>query len=168
MALTTTETGKLIWSTRVARAHKTTLSSTLVLENSDYLSLRHNDSLTRRGRTMKKRKGAFLLCAVFLFSWLLSSCFIPENFKAHVALHKDGTYTFTYEGILTYATARAAYVKRQLSAKDEAEIKKLEKEFAKDSSFKKVAYLGAGQFKVAYDKKGKITAPFYFMGKDSN
>lgn len=112
-------------------------------------------------------KKAFLVCVVALFSWLLSSCFIPENFKAYVTLHKDGTYTFTYEGILTYATARAAYVKKQLSAKDEAEIKKLEKELAKDSSFKKVAYLGAGQFKVAYEKQGKITTPFYFMGKDS-
>lgn len=112
-------------------------------------------------------KKTFFVCMVALFSWLLSSCFIPENFKAHVTLHKNGIYTFTYEGILTYATARAAYVKRQLGAKDEAEIKKLEKEFSKDSSYKKVTYLGGGQFKVVYEKKGKITAPFYFMGKDS-
>ena len=105
---------------------------------------------------------------VFAFSWLLLSCLVPENFKVNVVLHKDGTYTFTYEGILTHAMARAAYVRKELSAKDEAEIKKSEKEFAEDTSYKKAIYLGGGQFKVAYEKNGKTTTPFYFTDRDNN
>lgn len=100
---------------------------------------------------------------------ILSSCLFPEKFEARINVNKDGTYSLTYDGILTWVLAKAAEVQQgKLSAKDEKEIKRLEQEFKKDPNYKKVSYLGHGQFQVLYERKGALSSPVYFINKESD
>ena len=72
---------------------------------------------------------------------LLSGCWIPEQFDAKVVFNKDGSYTFYYDGTLTFALALAAAQKGNLSAKDEASFKQEAVKLAREPGFKKVEYL---------------------------
>ena len=39
---------------------------------------------------------------------IVEGCWIPEKFTARIVVHEDGSYTYTYDGILTFALALAA------------------------------------------------------------
>jgi hypothetical protein len=79
---------------------------------------------------------------------LLAGCWIPENFNVNVAVKKDGGYTFTYDGILTYAPALEAAKNRELSLEDEAELKEGAKDLREETEIQKVKYLGKGRYKI--------------------
>lgn len=94
---------------------------------------------------------------------ILVSCFIPEEFTIKIEVNNDGSYSFIYDGILTYLFARAAAIEAPLSEEDEAEMKEIENEFKEEPEFKKVSYIGNGQFEVLYEKTGKAGESFYFF-----
>lgn len=93
---------------------------------------------------------------------LLSGCWVPESFDAKIVLNKDGSYTFSYDGILTYAMAAAAANKGELSLKDEAALKQGAADLARESGFKQVDYRGKGRFKVIVEEVVKSGQPYYF------
>lgn len=96
-----------------------------------------------------------VLCVSLTF--LLSACFFPEKFDSDIQIGKDGSYTFRYDGILTFVMARAEQVKAgKLSAKTDADLKKLESDFKKDPGFKSAEYIGNSQYKVRYEKTGLL------------
>ncbi|HDL15008.1 MAG TPA: hypothetical protein ENH28_02450 [Euryarchaeota archaeon] len=116
---------------------------------------------------MKHGKSLLLVITLLFVTVLVSSCLFPEKFEAKININKNGTYSFVYDGILTYVLAKAAEVEQgELSAKDEREIKELEKKFLKDTNFKKVKYIGHGQFKVLYKREGTLNSPMYFLSSD--
>ena len=87
----------------------------------------------------------------------LSACFFPEKFDSDIQISKDGNYTFKYDGILTFVMARAEQVQTsKLSAKADADLKKLESELKKDPGFKSAEYVGNSQYKVRYEKTGTL------------
>jgi hypothetical protein len=93
---------------------------------------------------------------------VLTSCWIPENFDTKIAINKDGSYTFTYDGTLTFGMALAAAQKGGLSASDEAEFRKEGEKLRREPGFKKVDYQGKGRYKVLFEKAGNRGEPFYF------
>jgi hypothetical protein len=103
---------------------------------------------------------------IFIFAPLLWGCWIPENFDAKVTVNKDGSYTFTYDGTLTFALALDAAKKGSLSAKDEAELGKGADELRREPGFKRVEYQGKGRYKVFVEKSGKPGEPFYFVSRE--
>ncbi|HDO25048.1 MAG TPA: hypothetical protein ENG95_00200 [Nitrospirae bacterium] len=119
---------------------------------------------------MKHGTSLLLVITLLLVTVFVSSCLFPEKFEAKININKNGTYSFVYDGILTYVLAKAAEVEQgKLSKKDEREIRKeLEKEFLKDPNFKKVKYIGHGQFKVLYKREGTLNSPMYFLSSDMN
>jgi hypothetical protein len=96
----------------------------------------------------------------------LSSCWIPEKFDATVNINKDGSYTFIYDGTLTYAPALAAAKEGKLGPKDEAELQKQAVELRKKPEFKSVDYLGSGRYKVLVEKHGKVGEAYYFISEE--
>lgn len=100
---------------------------------------------------------------IFAIALILSSCFVPEKFTAKVEINNDGSYSFTYDGILTHALAKAALMQGPLSKKDKSEMKEIENEFNIELEFKKANYIGKGQFEVLYEKTGKAGESFYFF-----
>ncbi|MCK4357735.1 MAG: hypothetical protein KAW92_03160 [Candidatus Cloacimonetes bacterium] len=105
----------------------------------------------------------FRYLLVFTMVLILVSCFIPEEFTVKIEVNNDGSYSFIYDGILTYLFARAAAIEAPLSEEDEAEMKEYENEFKEEPEFKKVNYIGKGQFEVLYEKTGKPGESFYFF-----
>jgi hypothetical protein len=105
-------------------------------------------------------------CLILILSLALSSCWIPENFDARVAINKDGSYTFTYDGTLTFGLALAAAKEGSLSAQDEAELQGEAAKIRQEPGFKKVDYQGKGRFKVLVEKSGKPGEPFYFPSRE--
>jgi len=97
----------------------------------------------------------------------LVGCFIPEQFDAKVVVNKDGSYTFSYDGTLTFAPALAAAKKGELKTKDEEFFKQEVAKIAREPGFKKVDYVGNGRYKVLVEKNGKPGEPHYFLSKES-
>jgi len=65
----------------------------------------------------------------------------PEEFESEVEIRKNGTFSFSYDGILTFVLGKAEEVKKgTLSPKANKEIEKLEKKLREDKGFKKVKY----------------------------
>ncbi|MBT9168899.1 MAG: hypothetical protein DDT19_02250 [Syntrophomonadaceae bacterium] len=107
---------------------------------------------------MKKYLGKFLLlltiCTLPVF---LLSCLIPEKFDVKIIINKDKTFSFVYDGILTFVLARGAAVEGSLSAKDEKELQAMgDQELKRDKNFKKFKYLGKGRYEVFYKKEGEL------------
>ena len=65
---------------------------------------------------------AAFVTIILVLCLALSACRIPENFDAKVTINKDGSYTFTYDGTLTFGLALAASKEGALSSGDEAEL----------------------------------------------
>jgi hypothetical protein len=92
-----------------------------------------------------------------LTTFLCAGCWVPESFTGALNVDKNLNYTFRYEGILTYALAQAAITQQgQLSAKDEADLKKAEADLRKEAGMKKVEYQGKGRFKISFEQSGKV------------
>jgi len=109
---------------------------------------------------------AFSLIITFGMALLLAGCWIPENFEADITVNKDGSYSFTYDGTLTFALALAAAKEGSLSQKDEAEFEKEAEKIRKEPGFKKVEYLGKGRYKVLVEKSGKAGERYYFLSSE--
>lgn len=116
---------------------------------------------------MKKFR-TFLLVIATSITLLLAGCFIPEKFEVNVKVNEDGSYTFAYDGILTYASALAASKKGALTKKDEAHLAELENELRQEEGFKEVSYLGDGRYKVLVEKSGVDREHYDFLSREMN
>jgi hypothetical protein len=115
---------------------------------------------------MHKRFHSMRLLILSIVLLALTGCWIPEKFDTRVTINKDGSYTFTYDGTLTYAMALAAAQKGALSTKDEAELQKEGAKLRLEPGFKKVDYQGKGRYKVFFEKAVNRGEPFYFFSQE--
>jgi hypothetical protein len=111
---------------------------------------------------MHKRGCSTRIWIVLILTLVLAGCWIPETFDTKITVNKDGSYTFTYDGTLTYGPALAAAQQGGLSAKDEAEFQKEGDTLRREPGFKKVDYQGKGRYKVLFEKTGNRGERFYF------
>jgi len=133
------------------------------------MKLSHPLCLVHNERKIMEKKNInlyFRYLLVFALILILVSCFVPEKFTAKVEINSDGSYSFTYDGILTHALAKAALMQGPLSKKDKEEMKEYEKNLKDEPEYKKFKYIGKGQFEVLYEKTGKAGESFYFFDKD--
>lgn len=115
---------------------------------------------------MRKRSYSAGLWIVSILLLVLTSCWIPENFDTKITINKDGSYTFTYDGTLTFGLALAAAQQGRLSAEDEAEFQKEGGNLRREPGFKRVEYQGKGRYKVLFEKVGNRGEPFYFISQE--
>lgn len=102
-------------------------------------------------KTIRRTLSLITLCCS------LASCWSPEKFTAALNVDKARNYQFTYDGTLAFVPALGEIKERgRLALKDEAEMKKGERELLKEPGFKTVEYLGAGRFKVHYEESGAV------------
>ena len=113
-----------------------------------------------------KRVRALSLMVIIGMVLLITGCWIPENFEANVTVNKDGSYTFTYDGTLTFALALTAAKEGSLTQKDEAEFEKEAEKMRQEPGFKEVNYLGKGRYKVLVEKSGKPGEQYYFLSRE--
>ena len=100
---------------------------------------------------------------VTFFALVLSGCWIPESFVSNIAVNKDGSYSFSYDGTLTFGLALAAASQGGLTPKDEADFAGQAVKLRQEPGFKRVDYQGKGRYKVLFEKTGKPGEPLYFV-----
>ncbi len=95
---------------------------------------------------------AMLACVV-----LLASCFVPDRYEAEVRLGKDGSYSITFIGILTYAPLFGQIVRGEIDdAHAQENIRMFLEQLKRESHFKEVESLGRGRYQVRYERPGRF------------
>jgi hypothetical protein len=95
----------------------------------------------------------------------LLGCWIPEQFDAGVSINADGSYTYTYDGVLTFAFALADAKRGLLDARAESEVAKLAPELRR-AGFRKADYVGKGRFSVSFERAAAKGEPSYFLSRE--
>ncbi|MBF0560831.1 MAG: hypothetical protein HQL37_02200 [Alphaproteobacteria bacterium] len=103
------------------------------------------------------RVGAARFVLLVLFLPLLAGCYLPDQFVAEIRLGGNGTYAITYQGILTWVPLLAD-IKRNKLPPGEArkKVAEIEKDLRRDENFKEITSLGSGQFRVRYERFGRL------------
>ncbi|MBN2780810.1 MAG: hypothetical protein JXR21_02465 [Candidatus Marinimicrobia bacterium] len=112
-----------------------------------------------------KRSLRGILIAVVATAFL-SSCWLPEDFDARVLIAPDGSYTFTYEGVLSNVLALEAISKDAFTEENDAEVREQGAELKKEPGFTAVDYLGRGRFKVSVRLDKPAGKTCHFLSKD--
>jgi hypothetical protein len=95
--------------------------------------------------------------AVLAALFLLSSCYIPDKFRAELRLSRYGDYAISYKGDLMWAPILDDYRKGKVDPKDEAErIENIRKDLVRDIAFRKLESRGRGRFAVEYERAGRL------------
>lgn len=114
----------------------------------------------------KKIRVYSLIISLVVVMLLLAGCWIPENFEANITINKDGSYTFTYNGTLTFAPVLQAAKEGIFSQEDEAIFAREAENFKRDPDYKQVQYLGKGRFKVLVKHLGKVGKQYDFLSRE--
>src|SRR5262245_32495822 len=108
-------------------------------------------------------------CRAGLFGLLITlplvGCFIPEQFDAVVTVNPDGSYKYSYDGVLTFAPALVDAQRGLLDARSEAEVAKLAPELRRDG-FRKADYLGKGRFSVSFERAVTKGQSSFFLSRE--
>lgn len=90
----------------------------------------------------------------------------PEQFEANVAIRADGSYTYSYDGILIFAPAliqacRAGYLEPHIEARLKDAAVQL-----RDEGFRSATYLGRGRYAVVLQRSKLAGEPAYFPSRE--
>jgi len=90
----------------------------------------------------------------------------PEQFDAHVLVHADGSYTYSYDGNLIFVPAfaqvcRAGY----LEAHFEAQLKNAAAQLIQEG-FQRAEYFGGGRYLVVLERSRARGQPSYFPSRE--
>ena len=103
--------------------------------------------------------------SILLLAALVEGCWIPEQFDAKVTVNTDGSYTYSYDGVLTFAPALADARRGVLDARGEMEVAKLAPQL-RQSGFQKADYLGKGRFSASLQRSVPRGQASYFLSKE--
>jgi hypothetical protein len=90
----------------------------------------------------------------------------PEQFDATVAIHADGSYNFSYGGVLIFVPALVRTAQISLCARREAQLGKLAAQLLKER-FRKAEYLGAGRYSVIFEGSRAKGEPLFFLSREA-
>ncbi len=106
---------------------------------------------------LRKFRSTRRLLAVLCLLPLLSSCYVPDQFRAEIRIARNGDYSMTYDGVLTWVQLYMDLRSGKLSGKaaqDKIEI--IRRDLARDTQFTNIRSLGNGQFAVTYKRTGNL------------
>lgn len=87
----------------------------------------------------------------------LSSCYIPDKFRAELRLSRFGDYDLTYKGDLMWAPILDDYRTGKITPDNEVEkIENIRKDLVRDIAFRKIESRGRGRFAVEYERAGRL------------
>ena len=106
------------------------------------------------------------ILSLALAAFLLSSCFIPDNYEAEVWVHQDGSYEFFYVGELDYAPAVEKATKGEFDDKDLDDMLKISDDLSKTEGFMEAEYIKDGRFLVDMIRSMEAGEDYAFLSDD--
>ncbi|MDA8230111.1 MAG: hypothetical protein M0006_02110 [Magnetospirillum sp.] len=108
---------------------------------------------TTRGTTARALRILVLLPLLFV----MSSCYVPDKFRAELRLSKYGDYLLTYEGDLVYLPILHDYAENKVKPEDDARRQEeIRQDLIRDRAFSQVTTLGHGRFHVSYARGARL------------
>lgn len=90
---------------------------------------------------------------------LVSSCYVPDEFNAEIRVARNGDYSLTYSGVLTWAPLYMEIVRGDVTgAAAQEKIEAIRRDIKRDPQFTYVRSVGRGQFDVRYKRTGNFVA----------
>lgn len=102
-----------------------------------------------------------LIAALLLIAALpvLSSCYVPDQFRAEIRIARNGDFSLTYDGVLTWAPLYMEIANGTLAGADaQQKIEGIRRDLARDRQFTSIRSIGRGQFAVQYRRTGNLAA----------
>jgi len=88
---------------------------------------------------------------------LLSSCYVPDKFRAELRLSRFGDFDMSYKGDLLWAPILDDYRNGKITPENEAEkLENIRKDLSRDIAFRKIEPRGRGRFTVEYERAGRL------------
>ena len=104
-----------------------------------------------------------LLAVLVLLAALpaLSSCYVPDEFRAEVRIARNGDFSLDYRGLLTWAPLYMDIVAgKYTQAEAQEKIELIRRDLKRDDQFTSIRSMGRGQFDVVYHRTGNfVTNP---------
>ena len=91
----------------------------------------------------------------------------PELFDAKIEIHADGTYAYSYDGILIFVPALIQAERGTLDAGTEAQLKEAAVQLRQEG-FQRADYLGGGRYAVLLQRSRPKGEPSYFPSREMN
>lgn len=89
----------------------------------------------------------------------------PEQFDAKVAIHADGSYSYSYEGILIFVPALIQASRGNVDAHMEAQLTEAAAQLRQEG-FQKADYLGRGRYSVVLERSGSRGQSSFFPSRE--
>ena len=90
----------------------------------------------------------------------------PEQFDANVTIRADGSYTYSYDGVLIFVPAlMQASRAGRLDAHMEAQLKEAASQLRQEG-FQSAEYLGRGRYAVVLERSRARGEPSYFPSRE--
>lgn len=90
---------------------------------------------------------------------VLSSCYVPDEFAAEIRIARNGDYSLTYNGVLTWAPLYMQIVRGEVTGDAvQDKIEAIRRDIKRDPQFTSVRSMGRGQFAVQYKRTGNYVA----------
>ena len=89
----------------------------------------------------------------------------PEQFDANVAIHADGSYGYSYHGILIFVPALIQATRAALDSRTEAQLSEAAAQLCQEG-FRKADYLGRGRYSVVLERSGARGQSSFFPSRE--
>jgi hypothetical protein len=90
----------------------------------------------------------------------------PERFDAKVAIHADGSYAYSYEGVLIFVPALLRAAQVAACARCEAQLATLAAQLLREG-FRKAEYLGGGRYSVIFEGARAKGESLFFLSRET-
>jgi hypothetical protein len=89
----------------------------------------------------------------------------PEKFDANIAIHADGSYSYSFDGVLIFVPALIQASRVGLDAQTEAQLKKAAEQL-KSEGFQNAKYLGRGRYSAVLERTGANGKASFFPSRE--
>jgi hypothetical protein len=103
--------------------------------------------------------GRLVRTAVVLLVTLfgLTSCYVPDRFRAELRLSRFGDWSISFDGDLLYGPMLHEYAENRVKPEEEADrLEHVMADLRRDPAIKYVKSAGRGRFNVRYERQGRI------------